>query len=316
MKILITGAAGFVGAHLIRRLKCDEQNEIYAWAKDSVESRQIALESNHIGIVDITQKMQVVEAFRSICPDRVYHLAAQSSVGLSWKEPALTYEVNAIGCIHLLEAVRLYQPHARVLLVGSAEQYGRVRPEELPIAETRPLQGLNPYSISKMAQEQTAMLYAAAYQLELVIVRAFNHIGPGQAARFVIPDWCSQVVRMERGQQSPKLLVGNIDVRRDFTDVRDIVRAYTELMEKGCAGEVYNVGSGCDYSLREVLDIIISGSSCEGISYEVDEGRLRPADTPELRADITKLQNTIAWKPAYRLEQSVGDILQELRQQD
>lgn len=313
MKILITGAAGFVGAHLINLLKNDPDNEIFAWVKDEQESSGIELDGNHIGIVDITRKEQVMNAFADICPDCIYHLAAQSSVGLSWKEPALTYEVNAVGSVHLLETVRLHNPQARVLLVGSAEQYGTIREEELPIAETQPLQGVNPYSISKMMQEQTARLYVDSYKLHIVLVRAFNHIGPGQSERFVIPDWCSQVVRMECEGRPGSIRVGNIDVRRDFTDVRDIVKAYAALMEHGQSGEVYNVGSGRAYSLKDVLDIILSCTGCMGVRYEVDEDRLRPADTPELRADISRLTSTINWTASYSLRQSVEDILEEMR---
>lgn len=314
MKILITGAAGFVGAHLINLLKKEPQNEIFAWAKDTSESSIISLDSNHIGIVDITRKDDVLKRFSDICPDRVYHLAAQSSVGMSWKEPALTYEVNAVGCVHLLEAVKCYNPQAKILLVGSAEQYGRISEGQLPIAETQPLQGINPYSISKMMQEQTARLYVNSYQLQIVLVRAFNHIGPGQSEKFVIPDWCGQVVRMECGELPPQLQVGNIDVKRDFTDVRDIVRAYVALLECGQCGEVYNVGSGSAYSLKEVLDIIVSCSHCKEIHYRTDADRIRPADTLELRADISRLQNTVNWKPSYSLRQSVQDILEEMRQ--
>jgi len=314
LRILITGAAGFAAAHLIRAIKKAGEDEIYAWVKDEEESKKVDLKPAHIYIGDITDGDVVRNGIEQIRPHRIYHLAAQASVGLSWKVPAVTMAVNAVGTIHLLEAVREFVPDSRILLVGSAEQYGKVAPEELPIAENRPLEGVNPYSVSKMTQELMAQMYVERYGMHIVLVRSFNHIGPGQALNFVIPDWCSQVVAIEKGMQEPVISVGNIQVKRDFTDVRDIVNAYIQLLEKGLAGNVYNVGSSVVYSLEELLNLIIAASTRTDIQYVVDPSRLRPADVEELRADIRKLKETIDWKPQFTIEQSIGDILMEMRE--
>lgn len=313
MRVVITGAAGFAAAHLMEALKAEGRTEIFAWVKDEEEAKRVRLDEKHIYIGDITDGKAVREGIEKIRPQRIFHLAAQSSVGLSWKIPAATMEINTVGTIHLLEAVREIVPDARLLLVGSAEQYGKVSEEELPIKETRALEGVNPYSVSKMTQEWMAQMYAARYGIHIVMVRAFNHIGPGQSANFVIPDWCSQVVAIENGKQEPRLLVGNIQVKRDFTDVRDIVRAYIQLIEYGQSGEVYNVGSGISYSLEEILQMILAAATKPGICYEVDAKKLRPADVKELKADIMKLNQIIDWKPQYTIEQSIRDILEEMR---
>lgn len=315
MKIVITGAAGFAATHLIRKLKENVQNEVFAWAKDEAEAEQISLDREHIFVVDITKEQQVHDALETILPERIYHLAAQASVGLSWKIPAVTMEVNSVGTIHLLEGIRKFVPDAKVLLIGSAEQYGKVRTEELPIKEERELEAANPYSISKMTQEMTAQMYGQCFGIRIVMVRAFNHIGPGQAKNFVIPDWCFQVAEVEKGRQEPVLRVGNIQVKRDFTDVRDIVKAYMLLMEQGEPGEVYNVGSGISYSLEEILQRILAESHATDIRYEIDKEKLRPADVEELRADITKLTKQTDWKPDYTLEQSIKDILEQMRRE-
>lgn len=318
-RVLVTGAAGFVGGHLIRRLKRQEADvNITAWVMNEAEAEMLKAaikEADGIEIVDITDESRVRRLIADNSPDVVYHLAAQSSVGLSWKMPALTYEVNLIGTTHLLEALKESAPKALVMLIGSAEQYGAIAKEELPVSETHALMGKNPYSISKMAQEAAAELYLKNTELSIIRVRAFNHIGPGQDTKFVIPDWCSQVIRMERGQLAPVLKVGDISVKRDFTDVRDIVNAYVLLSEHGQSGEIYNVGRGESRSLEEVLRIIISCSQIKNITWETDQNRLRPTETPELCADIDKLRQTIEWSPQITLRRSIEDILASLRAQ-
>lgn len=315
MKVLITGAGGFVGTHMIQTLKDMPGNQVFAWARDKAEAKGIALPAGAVEVVDITDQGMVRESIKGIRPDVIYHLAAQSSVGLSWELPSLTYEVNIMGTVHILESVLKFAPKAVILLIGSAEQYGKVSKEEMPIKESQILKGENPYSVSKMTQEAIAQLYVQHQNMNIVMVRAFNHIGPEQSKQFVISDWCHQVAAIERNEQEPLLYVGNIKVRRDFTDVRDIVKAYIALSEKGKAGEVYNVGSGKSYSLQEILDIIVTCSLRSDIRYETDAAKMRPSDLPELVADVTKLKNTVTWEPEISLQQTIQDILFSIRNQ-
>lgn len=314
MKILITGAAGFVGGHLIEALKDNCKNEISAFVLNEKEAGRVNLPKENIYLVDITNASKVKDTVKEIRPDMVFHLAAQSSVGLSWKHPALTYSVNITGTVNILEALKEFSPNARILLVGSAEQYGSVAIDEQPIKETQHLVGNNPYSVSKMAQEAAARLFLKDSNLQIIRVRAFNHIGAGQETKFVIPNWCSQVISMEKDLKKDScLFVGNINVKRDFTDVRDIVRAYILLAENGKSGEIYNVGSGISHSLEDVLKLIKENSFRKDITWKVDESRLRPSDIEELCADVTKLKSTVDWEPVYTLEQSVKWIMEEMR---
>ena len=314
MKILITGAAGFVGGHLIEALKDNCKNEISAFVLNEKEAGRVNLPKENIYLVDITNVSKVKDTVKEVRPDMVFHLAAQSSVGLSWKHPALTYSVNITGTVNILEALKEFSPNARILLVGSAEQYGSVAIDEQPIKETQHLVGNNPYSVSKMAQEAAARLFLKDSNLQIIRVRAFNHIGAGQETKFVIPNWCSQAISMEKDlKKDPCLFVGNINVKRDFTDVRDIVRAYILLAENGKSGEIYNVGSGISHSLEDVLKLIKENSFRKDITWKVDESRLRPSDIEELCADVTKLKSTVDWEPVYTLEQSVKWIMEEMR---
>ncbi len=314
MKILITGAAGFVGGHLIEALKDNCKNEISAFVLNEKEAGRVNLPKENIYQVDITNASKVKDTVKEVRPDMVFHLAAQSSVGLSWKHPALTYSVNITGTVNILEALKEFSPNARILLVGSAEQYGSVAIDEQPIKETQHLVGNNPYSVSKMAQEAAARLFLKDSNLQIIRVRAFNHIGAGQETKFVIPNWCSQAISMEKDlKKDPCLFVGNINVKRDFTDVRDIVRAYILLAENGKSGEIYNVGSGISHSLEDVLKLIKENSFRKDITWKVDESRLRPSDIEELCADVTKLKSTVDWEPVYTLEQSVKWIMEEMR---
>lgn len=314
MKILVTGAAGFVGRHLIKSLKMQENN-IFAFVLNEKEAKETDLPKENKFLVDITNYQSVYDNIEKIKPDVVYHLAAQSSVGLSWKCPALTYNVNIVGTVNLLEALTVYSKNAKVILIGSAEQYGMTTREEQPISETHTVVGNNPYSVSKLAQEAAAELFLKNSDLKIIRVRAFNHIGAGQDTKFVIPDWCSQVVSLENDFSKPACLkVGNIKVKRDFTDVRDIVRAYILLAKKGVSGEIYNVGSGVSHSLEELLVLISKLSTRNDITWEVDETKIRPTDIEELRANSDKLKLATGWTPEYTLEQSIYWIMEEMRE--
>ena len=314
MRVLITGAGGFVGKHLIDALSAQTDNEIFATALDEREASNIDLPVDHITLIDITDKKAVGELFERVKPEQIYHLAAQSSVGLSWKIPALTLRVNIEGTVNILETMHSQNMlESKILLIGSAEQYGTVTAEDLPISEKQAVVAGNPYAISKIAQEQLAAVYKDAYGLKVCIVRAFNHIGVGQRPDFVISDWAHQIVEIERGEKEPKLFVGNIKVRRDFTDVRDIVRAYMLIMEKGESGQIYNVGSGKSVSLEELLRTMISLSDRKDIAVEVDPSKVRAADIEDLVSDNRKLIEATGWQKTIPLEQTLTDILNSLR---
>lgn len=308
-KAFIIGAAGFVGSYLARELRENHRMEVYV---SKLPQEGLQIEDAHIHDLNILQKEEVSGLLYEIRPDYIFHLAAQSSVSVAWKDPDLTVDVNVKGCIHLLDAVRelFYKP--KVLLVGSGEEYGRIRAEEVPVTEENHLRPGNLYAATKACQNMIGSIYAQAYDMDLLMVRSFNHIGPGQAPIFVVSDFCRQVAQIEAGLQEPVMYVGNLAARRDFTDVRDVVRAYALLVHRGKPGETYNVGSGHAYAIREVLDLILSLSKAE-IRIETDPNKIRPVDVPVIEADITKLHQAAGWLPKIPLVQTLQETLDDWR---
>ncbi|MBR5420819.1 MAG: GDP-mannose 4,6-dehydratase [Lachnospiraceae bacterium] len=308
-KALIIGAAGFVGRYLAEHL-AEKGREV---AVTKLPSETLPPMPGSVHDLNILDKESIVELLFALRPDEIYHLAAQSSVSVAWRNPQLTIDVNVKGAVNLLEALRelFYKP--RVVLVGSGEEYGHIRPEDTPIAEGTLLDPGNIYAATKACQNMLGRIYAEAYDLELVMVRAFNHIGPGQSPIFVVSDFCKQVTDIEKGLKEPVMYVGNLSARRDFTDVRDVVRAYALLAEKGKAGETYNVGSGHAVEIRQILDTIISRSDVQ-IRVETDPAKIRPVDVPVIEADIRKLSEATGWAPAIPLEQTIDEILTDWRQ--
>ena len=307
MKALIIGAAGFVGKYLIDHL-IDEGWDV---AATRLPSETI---DTHVPVheLDILETDSIAALLEDTKPECIFHLAAQSSVAVSWEQPALTVDVNIKGAVNLLEAVRGMAKPARVLLIGSGEEYGYVLPEELPISEDTPLRPGNIYAATKIAQGMIGQVYAKAYGLEIVIVRAFNHAGPGQSDTFVLPNFCKQVAMIEAGLAPPVIEVGNLEAKRDFTDVRDIVKAYCLLAENGESGEIYNVGNGRAVAIEELLGIILSQTNAD-ITIEQDKLRMRPSDVPVIEADISRICNHIGWKPDIPMESTIADILDEWR---
>ena len=265
MKALIIGAAGFVGGYLISELS-ERGFEVSA---TKLPFETLSIESApkcRVFDLDVTDASATNKLITELRPDRIFHLAAQSSVKASWEKPELTLKVNVIGALNVLEACRALKETGaspRVLMIGSAEEYGKVAPEECPIREDRTPTPKNIYALSKMTQNHLGNIYSEAYGLDIINVRAFNHTGPMQSATFVVADFCAQVARIEAGLQAPIISVGNLDAMRDFTDVRDIVRAYTMLSDNGKAGETYNVGSGKATCISDVLELIIKKAKCE-----------------------------------------------------
>lgn len=310
MKALVIGAGGFVGGYLINELlsrgyevcatKLPNENIfLYGGAKGDFKTAEL----------DILQQDKIEALLDDERPDCIFHLAAQSSVAVSWEKPALTADINIKGCINLLEASRAAKQCPRILLIGSSEEYGHAANRSTAVDESVPCDPASIYAVSKLTQNMIGRLYCQAYGMEIVSVRAFNHIGPGQLPQFVTADFCRQAAMICKGLQEPVIRVGNLSAKRDFTDVRDIVRAYAELAVKGKGGETYNVGSGKAVEIREILDRICRLSEKE-ISVETDKARFRPVDVPYIAADISKLVRDTDWQPEVELDRSLTDILE------
>jgi len=259
-------------------------------------------------VADLTQRDQIYQMVAQVQPDLIIHLAAQSSVADSWKNPQYTLRVNAEGTIHLLEALHDQRLAPRVILVGSGEQYGLVRPEENPICEDCLFRPANPYAVSKAAQDLYGYQYFIAYGLPIVRARPFNHFGPGQSSAFVIAKFARQVALIEAGKAPPEFPVGNLEARRDFLPVEDVVAAYLMLAEQGQPGKAYNIGSGHSRSIRSILDLLLTLSTISIRTYE-DPALLRPIDVPLLEADTSRLRADTNWQPAIPFEVALQHTL-------
>lgn len=306
---LIIGAAGFVGSYLA---DCIHDSRQWPVSVTKLPKETIITDHAEVYDLDIMDSEAVYALLERLAPDYIFHLAAQSSVALSWKMPELTLDVNVRGTLHVLEAVRKLAKMPRILLIGSGEEYGRVKENEIPVGEeTLPRPG-NLYAATKACQNMIGRIYAEAYGLEIISVRAFNHIGPNQSPTFVVADFCRQAAEAEAGRKEPVIRVGNLEAKRDFTDVRDVVRAYVMLAEKGKRGETYNVGSGHAVSIRDILEEILRLSGME-IEVRQDPEKFRPVDVPVIEADIRKLQACTGWKAEIPLEQTLKETLEYWR---
>jgi GDP-4-dehydro-6-deoxy-D-mannose reductase len=307
-RILITGASGFVGRHLIAQCRL-----VYPHALLYGLSRQDSMqpgeqESFHPLVGDVCSFQDVAEAVSIAQPDIIFHLAAQSSVAQSWQDPVSTLRVNAEGLLHLLEVLRKENLTPRVLISGSSEQYGRVLPEENPVNEEQPFRPVNPYAVSKVTQDLYAYQYFVSHRIPVIRVRAFNHFGPGQAQTFVVASFARQIALMEAGKIEPVLVVGNLQAKRDFMPVEDVVTAYIALAEYGHSGEAYNVGSGHAYSIGEIVQILCQHTHID-ISIREDQTRFRPADQQFSVADTTRLRTHTSWRPALSMDVAIQRVL-------
>jgi GDP-4-dehydro-6-deoxy-D-mannose reductase len=305
MKALIIGGGGFVGPYLVRELVQNQGMEVDV---TKTEKEEVNLPNVTVHNLDILDIAQIAELLNRLKPDYIFHLAAQSSVAYSWKNPGLTIDVNIKGCANLLDAVKDLDYKPRVLLIGSGEEYGHIKDGECPIVEDNVLRPGNIYAATKSCQNMLGRIYALGYGLDIMMVRAFNHIGPNQTPTFVVADFCKQVADIEKGLAEPIIYVGNLSAKRDFTDVRDVVRAYGLLVQGGVSGETYNVGTGHAIAIQEILDMIVGMSSAK-ISVRVDENKLRPVDVPIIEPDITKIKNTVGWTPRIKLETTLQETL-------
>jgi len=306
LKVFISGATGFVGCHLIDLLSSPKY-EIYGTSFPA--KPEAGAGEKNIFYLDIRSEKDVFGAIKRTQPDWVFHLAAISNVKHSWEKRRETLETNLMGTFYMFEAVRKFSSQARVLFISSSDVYGILSPKENVFKEEDSFQVVNPYAFSKVSGEILSEFYVLIENLDVVIARSFPHTGPGQSPDFVCSDWASQIARIEKGLAEPVIKVGNLNVKRDFTDVRDVVRAYILLMEKGIRGEVYNVCSGGAVSLREILDLLLSFSS-KKIKVQVDSTKLRKADIPLLLGDYKKIKEETSWEPEIPLKQSLHDLLE------
>jgi len=310
-KIFITGATGFVGSTLARLLDFPE-NEIYGTSFPDKPNPLGLKCRNNIRYLDIRQEGDITEFIKEIRPDRVFHLAAVSNVGHSWKKRKETIETNLLGTQNVFEALRKYSPQARVLFTSSSDVYGDVLCDDRGLCEDDSIKAVSPYAFSKISGELLSRFYADVEGLQIVIARSFPHTGPEQSPDFVCSDWAYQIAKIEEGSKRPVMKVGNIDVKRDFSDVRDVVKAYVQLLKMGRKGEIYNVASGKAVSLQKILDILLSFSSLS-IKVQVDLQRLRKKDIPSLRGDNSKIRKETGWKPEVSLRQTLEDLLEYWR---
>jgi len=314
LRVLITGLSGFAGKHLIEFLASGGTHEFLgidlACSAGSLEIGDCKLTEEKADLLDRNKIEKIISEFK---PEQIYHLAAQSSVSRSWKDPINTFSTNVFGGINILESAKSSVPDARILVICTAEEYGEIE-DGRAIKETDKIHPENPYAISKSAMDFTSMVYHRAYGLNIMVSRSFNHIGPGQSEGFVCSDFARQIALIEAGKQEPEVMVGNLDSGRDFLDVRDVARAYWHIMNKGRAGQVYNVCSGKPVKISRLLEILLSLSRVSGIKVKKDMDKFRPIDIQTVFGDNTRLVSGTGWKAEYSLKRSLKDTLDYWRE--
>ncbi|MBI4320824.1 MAG: GDP-mannose 4,6-dehydratase [Chloroflexi bacterium] len=340
MKVLITGVTGMAGSHLAEYVLGMSNVEVYGtyrWRSrmdnlhdlaqeervhfiaeggniSSCKTLTCMLEENaqlgklNLVEADMSDASSMKKLVGAIRPDRLFHLAAQSYVPASWNAPAETLSLNIVGQVNLLEAVREAEIDPLIHIAGSSEEYGLVYPDEVPIKESNPLRPLSPYAVSKVGQELLAWQYCRSYGLRAIVTRGFNHTGPRRGHVFVTSSFAKQIAEIEKGLRPPVLKVGDLNSKRDWSDVRDIVRAYWLALEKGVPGEVYNVGSGRARTVQEMLDILLTHSNVS-IDIKQDPSRMRPSDVKVLWSDCSKFVEQTGWEPVISFEQTMRDLL-------
>jgi GDP-4-dehydro-6-deoxy-D-mannose reductase len=309
MRILITGIAGFAGSHLAELL-LKRENQVYGTLLpgENLKNIQKIKQRLHLSDCDVTRLDQFSRLIKRVKPDQVYHLAALTSVGWSFSHPSETIDTNIRGTLNLLEIVRNLKKPVRILVVGSSDIYGKVLPQEVPISEERPLLPISPYGVSKAACDLLAYQYFKSYGIQVVRARSFNHTGPRQNTGFVIPDFASQIARIEQRKQPPVLKVGNLSAKRDISDVRDVVKAYLALMAKGEAGEAYNICTQKAYKIEHLLRMLLVLSK-QRIKVEKDKEKNRPAEIPILLGNNKKIKKATGWKPKISIQKTLEDTL-------
>ncbi len=313
MNVLITGITGFAGSHLAEYILAHHPGvKVHGTVRWRSRMENIAplVRKGKVTLheADLKDISSLRKALRASAPDRIFHLAAQSFVPASWLLPSETFTINAVGQINLFEAVLAEKLDPRIQIAGSSEEYGMVLPNEVPMKETNPLRPLSPYAVSKVAQDLLGYQYWQSYRLHIIRTRGFNHTGPRRGEVFVTSNFARQIAQIEKGLSEPVIRVGNLEAKRDFTDVRDTVRGYWLALEKGEPGEVYNIGTGMAISMKDMLDILLGFSKVK-VKVKVDPDRLRPSDVQILCADVTKFKKATGWIPKIPLTTTLQDLL-------
>lgn len=309
MKILVFGITGFAGTSMYHLLNRIDGNHLYGTFRHSTGNRNIADNYRRATLIecDINDVYSIENVLSESQPDIIFHFASYVSVINSFKNPLPIFQTNIIGTTNLLEGIKKIVPKAKILIPGSAEQYGRVPEDKMPIKEIYPLNPVNPYAISKKAQEEIGFHYFNHIGLNIYFTRTFHYTGPRQPLGFVCSDIVKQVVDVEVGK-TECVKVGNLDARRDFTDIRDVVNAYWIITNNGKAGEVYNVCTGKSIKIQDILDKLIIHSG-KHVLVEIDKNKLRQSDVPDFVGDNTKLRS-IGWMPQYTIDDSLNELLE------
>lgn len=315
-KVIITGITGFVGSHLTELLLKEKNYEIFGTSRPRSNRENIGHLENKITIfsADILDSHSIYELIKKVRPDYVFHLAAQSFVPASWSSPATTMEVNVIGTIHLFEAIRTLGINPIIQIACSSEEYGLVKENELPVKEENSFRPLSPYAVSKVAMDLLGYQYFKSYGMKIIRTRAFNHTGPRRPETFVCSGFAKQIIEIEKGLKNPVIEVGNLEAKRDFTDVRDVVRAYYLAVKKGEPGEDYIICSGKAIRIGDILEMLLKYSGVKAKIQEKPE-RMRPSDVPVLRGDSSKLRKVTGWKPEIPFKKTLKDLLDYWRQE-
>lgn len=299
-KVLIFGAGGFVGPYLVKEF-VDHGYEVYGSDKSGVMLPK-GCTGTYFG--DLLDKEAIKSIIYKVQPTHVVNLAAISSVGLSWKIPQQTMEINVCGALNILDAIRENDIDPKILLIGSSEEY---MPSDKPMDENTPINANNPYGISKVTLEQFSTIYHEKYGMKIYHVRSFNHTGVGQGDNFVIPSWCKQVAEISLSGKPGVIKTGNLDIQRDFSDVRDVVRAYRMIIESNDSTDVYNVGSGVCVHLTELIQGII-GLSEQPIRLEQDPKLVRPIENSIICCNHSKITSELGWKPEHDIFDTIKDM--------
>jgi GDP-4-dehydro-6-deoxy-D-mannose reductase len=312
VRALVTGITGFAGGYLAQIL-LERGDEVFGVARHTNTDLAHLRQGVTLISADLRDPTAVRTLLDDIEPEAIYHLAGQAAVPAAWNDPWATMESNIRPQLNILQTMARQQSPTRLLVVTSNQVYGHIQSDQLPVNEETPLRPDNPYGVSKVGQDMLGLQYYLSHSLDILRVRAFNHIGPRQSPDFVSASFAKQIAQIEAGLSEPTIHVGSLTVRRDFTDVRDVTRAYTLLIDHGEAGEVYNVGTGQAFSIRYLLDVLLSYSQIN-IKIEQDPDRVRPADVPVIYADNRKLIARTGWQPRFKFEDSLRNVLNYWRE--